>query len=1245
MASPIDWNDRGDTFQRATGALHVFQLQRWPAFVLEVSDLHYHTDSAVLLPDAPLDDVIANEVPLAARRTAFAVLAACVRHADAHRTRALLVAGHADTQGAQAYNVTLSHHRAKGVALLLRAQRDPWRTLMRQHHVADDKRLILTWLAVSWGWDCDPRNHPHARCVENLQRAYNDEFGAAIGVDGDWQAETWGAVYDIYQRELAEVLEVDDAGLAALRENLRFVPFDDGVGCGEHFPIDEPLRESYRSATNRRVELVFFEDPQTPEFPCHPAAGRCVPAQCRFYRFHIYDPTLLPVPATPPRLARVPVHLRVTWSDPAGGAHPFPKDTPLKVVFDDGSATDVAVGEDGAVDLFASRRRAWFVLKLPQDGVKYIASAPPGSTEDPPERRVPASGLASVLDLGFRVWRLPSEDIDFSNSDWSATDGSFDAPARRFTVPQAPNGRIGRREARVPCGLDPHWQYVKILYWDRWLKRRLSALPVMLRGFVSDDTTGEPETASNWTTALGCQALPWAHRAVARPDASCMLRFDTVWRTYVYVEGADAASRRLVSTDAAGADPLVSAGAPNTDVPHTSLARMRYYDLPQRWEARGWFCKNASATPPRGRYALLAAGPTTDASPLMFSLDDMVLVDATNAPAAWTPTDRCALFANTFSSGTNLSDVGLYKPDTGNSRSYLTQVPADETDRNYIADYPDWTRVVVAKGAVYAVWDERTRASDPVIGARAAVLRPDPIFPNPTHMPFSADHATDHTYALQHDRNPRPAGHVDVFSAGAAMTYSIGKCQVLILRCCDTRGATTELAAVLVYFPVFYDFNTPAPGYASPSFAPAGATMTANQLQRWRDDASRNIMRRLNGPDGAYNPGRARLLARDPAALPLEFSVTTFLDPVAAMPAPWRVYVAVPAPGNPVRSNMGGGTGLQFVADNTPQASGWFTAAHEFGHAMSRNDEYMERSSSASLYNDGVVEFLTGSPFALDADALMTQNREVRGRYFWHLAEHLRRAHADKDFDVLHGGRTYVQPRHPDLRATFDASPFVVDIDRTHGARGMFSLGLHALGDDAFARTVLPARVGGAAPTDGVLVVVVKIDFQLHTTVFGDMRDIVDAFLARARSAFDQKFLLRGSVGGRTFENCALVFSPRALVSTLPAVPATPNSNAQAYLDAVAGAANSTAATVAPIVTSLRNNWRVHFTVVTHAGNTSAWHATQRRLSLGVGGSWAAEVPELFADMLGVPRASRDSAAAYNALARYVIPDATVRAR
>lgn len=48
--------DQGKEFSRPAGALHCFVLKRFEAHVLDVEDIHFHLDSAVLLPDFSADD-------------------------------------------------------------------------------------------------------------------------------------------------------------------------------------------------------------------------------------------------------------------------------------------------------------------------------------------------------------------------------------------------------------------------------------------------------------------------------------------------------------------------------------------------------------------------------------------------------------------------------------------------------------------------------------------------------------------------------------------------------------------------------------------------------------------------------------------------------------------------------------------------------------------------------------------------------------------------------------------------------------------------------------------------------------------------------------------------------------------------------------------------------------------------------------------------------------------------------------
>src|SRR5262245_39351090 len=95
------------TFGGLTNALHSFVLERATRHVLEIEDVHFHYDSAVLLPDNPPEDERSAPPsgPAEPRVTSAAVLAACLRTAEQNPTWRLLITGHADTAGRDSYNV------------------------------------------------------------------------------------------------------------------------------------------------------------------------------------------------------------------------------------------------------------------------------------------------------------------------------------------------------------------------------------------------------------------------------------------------------------------------------------------------------------------------------------------------------------------------------------------------------------------------------------------------------------------------------------------------------------------------------------------------------------------------------------------------------------------------------------------------------------------------------------------------------------------------------------------------------------------------------------------------------------------------------------------------------------------------------------------------------------------------------------------------------------------------------------
>jgi hypothetical protein len=190
----------------ATGpSTRVFQRKRLRATVVEVE--HFRDDGAVLIP-----------IVHGAEVTAVDALANALAHATEKDERAL-VTGHA-LPGGEALD--LSRRRALSALHALTGD-DAWIDLAAERGTRDDLRAVLQWAAFTFGYDCDPDT---AASLEAAYRGFARGYGPGLadgdlGADGSIPRATWAAVFDLYQRALADALAPAD--LSEVRSKLHFI--------------------------------------------------------------------------------------------------------------------------------------------------------------------------------------------------------------------------------------------------------------------------------------------------------------------------------------------------------------------------------------------------------------------------------------------------------------------------------------------------------------------------------------------------------------------------------------------------------------------------------------------------------------------------------------------------------------------------------------------------------------------------------------------------------------------------------------------------------------------------------------------------------------------------------------------------------------------------------------------------------------------------------------------------------------
>ncbi len=299
------------------GEKHVVTVLSSTGKRILVEDAHFHTDSSVFLPRKPKSDGSGVSEPREFSNDAFwdgvkknhsdyvasakdgdfippedakdagkdsvikgagglEVILAALKFLDAHSDHSLVVAGHTDRAGSEGHNEELSDARGKCVTAVLEGNRTAYVQAAKAHDKPESDGSILVFAARARGFPCEPVNpaKPSASEIKAFQKAYNEDFGKSISVDGTVGDQTRGAYFDLLEAELA-LAAGDQDTLDSLRGKLKFV--DDtkkSLACGERFPIDQPDQDGLASQANRRVELLFFPPDLKPDLSAKDAPDR-----------------------------------------------------------------------------------------------------------------------------------------------------------------------------------------------------------------------------------------------------------------------------------------------------------------------------------------------------------------------------------------------------------------------------------------------------------------------------------------------------------------------------------------------------------------------------------------------------------------------------------------------------------------------------------------------------------------------------------------------------------------------------------------------------------------------------------------------------------------------------------------------------------------------------------------------------------------------------------------------------------
>ncbi len=1242
-----------------TGEAQLIVVERPCVHVLDVEDNHFAHDRSILMPDRARVD--GSTPALDERRlTGLGVIFAALRHAEANPDQKVLVAGHTDPSGSESYNQTLSDKRAENVQLFLTGDRDGWRNQSDAEAHTDDIQRVLKFQAVRAGWPCDPgtvngsMNTATRNAIGAFQERYNEEvrrvaneglqlpYRAEIGVDKSVGPETWGAFFDVYCHELMRLLETES--FPDLQQAFARIQGFDAlpafVGCGEHIPFDSGRRAPFdptdelerpaHNASDRRVEILFFDPEEEPDLVCH-GSPTCDPSACPLYTTELYCHRELGVPRG---LQLCQVVMQLGFEDPEGVVHPLPDGIEVEVRFDDGSTQTHVLTSEGRVEFVTARDKRSFDLALTTEDGNYVVLVPGADGAPATTELLDRDEAMSRVDDGGRLFLVP-EAFDTHDCDWRVPpDVRFEEG--RFVDIDVRSTMIGSPAAPAQVVLVPRWQHFRFDYFDRWAEQMRSVpaqrpvsdgcTPLVLEGHLAhvDYTAGPtdpPVAEAVWDVTAGdhtLHCLPWIVRRPAEasrelPDPDCLTRFVFPEATFVRTDGAPATAgaARLVETIPDGHDH-------HAEVSTAGAARLRYYDLPVQWWSRGYRARRSSEAASTKRAFETITDASSATNPYVVDLDDIVLTlhsttidmegnvvgDVPRPGLTWTDTDpdRFTILDHRLE---------VYKPA---SEPYFTDVTqlSPAPDAAVLTDHPAYTRIITRGTDVFDVFDARVPLKDDFadhpIGARVARV-----------------HRGDHEgpfYSFDHDYDSPAQDDMQ------ATTWDVGDIATFVARCCGQEDGI-EIFRVGQHTPALFDYAPTNPARGTVITPPVPAATILAEVRRSLVDSKK----RWEGTD-AINPHRTTFEvgpADAPVARGFFHALLVRGHDGNAFSHYYRINIVADARAHMNRVCHWERADMQNSTTSSPP--GRFTAAHEWGHGFGNPDHYIESANYASLHVDGIRDRFRspGCPYSFDPTGMMNGNRKPRGYDFWHLM--LWMAESGHTFE----GQTELAIVQGDFRYTTqvtarDASrarkPVIAKVDQTVGAAGLCDIFAYCGGVDGFNGGDGLHGATLAEPWDMIVIVRVKLAVTLQEDdhkPYNGGRLFLNELQRTAHQVFNRnrRLVARGTFEGRSIR-ARVLFSPRFIVRTFPTGTSDDRTK---YLDQLQGLTDKTAAAYTTLVGDLVTANGIHCDITavedpdTH-GITNA-SATPRTANLDTD-DVEDELVEIFGKLVGLTDPDED---------------------